>query len=57
MYVNAKMILVKTVPGIREEGMKRAVKGVISSVIYLIHCKNIFKCYKVSPPSTIKLIN
>jgi hypothetical protein len=30
----------------------RAVEGVNSSMIYLIHCKNLYKCYNVSPPST-----
>jgi hypothetical protein len=30
-------------------------EGVNSSMIYLIYCKNICKCYNVSPPSiTIK---
>jgi hypothetical protein len=33
-------------------GWKRAAEGVNSSMIYLIHCKNLCKCYNVSPPST-----
>jgi hypothetical protein len=55
MYINAKMILVETVPGIRCGEMKergREVEGVNSSMIYLMHCKNLCKCYNVPPPST-----
>jgi hypothetical protein len=47
MYVNAKMITVETVPGIR--GWGRAVEGWNSSMIYFIHCKNLCKCYNVPP--------
>jgi hypothetical protein len=36
MHVNAKMIPVEMVPGIREGGMKESSGGVNSSVIYLI---------------------
>jgi hypothetical protein len=45
MYVNAKMIPVETVPGIR---------GVVenSSMMYLKHCNNLCKCYNVPTPST-----
>jgi hypothetical protein len=43
MLVNAKMITVETVPGIGGEGRKRAVEWVNSSMIYLIHCKNLCK--------------
>jgi hypothetical protein len=49
MYVNAKMIPIETVSRIRG----RAMEGVNSSIIYLIHCKNICKFYNVSSPSTI----
>jgi hypothetical protein len=53
MYVNAKMIPVETVPGIRERGMgERSREWGDSSIIYLIHCKSLCKCYSVSPPST-----
>jgi hypothetical protein len=52
MYVNAKMIPVETVPGIRGGGWRREVEGVNSSLIYLIHCKNLHKCYNVPIPST-----
>jgi hypothetical protein len=52
MYVNTKMILVETVPGIRRGEWKRAVEGVNLSMIYLIHCKKLCKCYNVPPPST-----
>jgi hypothetical protein len=40
MYVNAKMILVETVPGIGAEGMKESSRGGNSIMIYLIHCIN-----------------
>jgi hypothetical protein len=53
MYVNAKRIPVETVPGIGEEGMEGSGE-VNSSMIYLIHYKNLYKCYNVPPPSTIK---
>jgi hypothetical protein len=49
MYVNGKIILVETIPGM---GRGRMVEGVNSSMIYLIHCKNLCKCYNVPPPST-----
>jgi hypothetical protein len=52
MYVNAKMIPVATVPGIGEGWWKTAQEGVSSSMIYLIHCKNLWNCYNVPPPST-----
>jgi hypothetical protein len=56
MYVNAKMIPVETVPGIRGRGMKEN-SGVNSNMIYLIYCKNLCKCYSVSPLSTTIKIN
>jgi hypothetical protein len=31
------------------------VKGVNSSMIYLIYCKNFYKCCSVTPLSTIKI--
>jgi hypothetical protein len=37
MCVNEKMILVETLPGM---GEGRMVKGVNSSMIYFIYCKN-----------------
>jgi hypothetical protein len=44
MYVNAKLIPIETIAGIRGGGMgERSVVG-NSSIIYLIHCKNICKC-------------
>jgi hypothetical protein len=47
MYVNAKMIAAESVPRMGE--------GRDSSMTYLIHCKNLCKCYNVSTPSkTIK---
>jgi hypothetical protein len=51
MCVNAKMIPVDTVPGIRGEGMKESSGGVNSSMIYLIHCKNLCKCHSVPHPA------
>jgi hypothetical protein len=55
LYVNAKVIPVETVAGIRGKDMKRAVEGVNSNMICLIHYKNLCKCYNVAPPSeTIK---
>jgi hypothetical protein len=53
MYVNAKMIPVETVPGIM--GGRRAVDWVNSHLIYLIHCKNLCKCYNVFP-AQIKIL-
>jgi hypothetical protein len=47
MHVSAKMIPDETVPGIR-----RVVEGVNSSMIQLIHCKNLCKCHNVPPLST-----
>jgi hypothetical protein len=44
IYVNAKMIPVETVLGMGGEGN--------SSMIYLIHCKNLCKCYNVPTPNT-----
>jgi hypothetical protein len=43
MYINANIIPVENIPGIRG--------GVKSSMIYLIHCKNLCKCHNVLPPS------
>jgi hypothetical protein len=55
VYVKAKMIPVETLLGIGEGGDKRrVVDGVNSIMIYLIHCKNLYKCHNVPPPSTIK---
>jgi hypothetical protein len=52
MYVNANMVPVETVPGI--EGVLM-MEGVNSSIIYLIHCKNLCKCHNVPlPHPTIK---
>jgi hypothetical protein len=51
MYVSTKMIPVKTVPGIGGGGLKKICGGVNSSMIYLIHTKNLCKCWSVSPPS------
>jgi hypothetical protein len=49
-----KMILVKTVPGIGGGRIKESSGGVNSSMIYLMHFKNLCKCHNAPPPSTIK---
>jgi hypothetical protein len=52
---NAKMIPAKMVPetgGGVGVGWRRAVDGVNSSMIYLIHCKKVYKCYNVPPLGT-----
>jgi hypothetical protein len=52
------MIPVETVLGIWGGGMKRTEEWVNSSMIYLIHCKNFYKCHDVPPASTtIKKLN
>jgi hypothetical protein len=53
-HVNAKMILLKLFQESGEGTWKRAVEGINSSMIYMIHCKNLCKkCYNVPPPRTI----
>jgi hypothetical protein len=52
MYINAKMIPVETVPGISGWGIELEEEN--SSKMYLIHCKNLCKCYNIPPPSTIE---
>jgi hypothetical protein len=52
MYINAKMILVESFPGNMVGGDERVVMGVNSSMIYLINCKNLCRCYHVPPLST-----
>jgi hypothetical protein len=47
------MILIEAIPGIWEREIKENGGGVNSSMIYLIHCKNLCKCHNVPPPSTI----
>jgi hypothetical protein len=47
VYVNAKMIPVETVPGIRGGGMGERSRGGNSSMIYLIYCKHLCKCYGI----------
>jgi hypothetical protein len=51
MYVNAKMKPIETVPGIRGGEIKESSGGVNSSMVYLIHCKNLCKCYNVPYPA------
>jgi hypothetical protein len=51
MYVNAKMIPVETVPGIRGGEMWESSGRVNSCKIYLLHCKNLCKCYNVPHPA------
>jgi hypothetical protein len=52
MYLNAKMIPVETVPGNRGGGMRKSPGVGNSSMIYLIHCKNLYECYNVHTSST-----
>jgi hypothetical protein len=52
MYVNAQMRPIETVPGIKGGGGRREVEGMNSSMMYLIHFKNLYKCYNVPTPST-----
>jgi hypothetical protein len=52
MYVNAKMIPIEIIPGIKGgRDKRRAVEGVNSSMIYLIDCKNLHKCHGVPYPA------
>jgi hypothetical protein len=56
MYVNGKMIPVTTIPGMGG-GIKENGGGGNSIMLYLIYCKNFFKCHNVLPPSrTIKKV-
>jgi hypothetical protein len=41
------VVPVETVPGIRGGVDEREMEGVIASMIYLIYCKNLCKCYNV----------
>jgi hypothetical protein len=52
MHVNAKMILVETIPGIGGGGWKRSVEEVDSNMIHLIHCKKLCKWHNIPTPST-----
>jgi acyl CoA:acetate/3-ketoacid CoA transferase beta subunit len=54
MDVNAKMIPVETVPGMR--GGKGSREGVNSSMVYLMHFKNLCKNSNVPPSSTIIIL-
>jgi hypothetical protein len=49
MYVNGKMRLVETIPGMGEGGKRRMMKGANSAILYLIYCRNFCKCYNVPP--------
>jgi hypothetical protein len=52
-----KVIPVGTVPRMGGgEGDERAVDQVKPSMIYLIHCKSLCKCYNVPPPSTTRIL-
>jgi hypothetical protein len=44
-------IKIATVPGIREGRIGESIVGVNSSMIYLMQCKNLWKCYNVLSPS------
>jgi hypothetical protein len=47
------MIPAETIPGMGRGKGKRW-REVNSRVMYLIHCKNFWKCHNVPPQSTIK---
>jgi hypothetical protein len=56
------MIAAETIPGMGVDGNKKnggnkkmVIKIYNSSIIYLIHCKNFYKCHNVPPSSTIKI--
>jgi hypothetical protein len=60
MYANAKIIPVKTTPGVwgGGEGRRRMVEKVNSCMISLIYCNNLCKCHNIPPPiTTIKKNN
>jgi hypothetical protein len=48
------MLPVETDPGIRGGRVEKRSGGGNSSMIYWIHCENLYKGYNVSTPSTIK---
>jgi hypothetical protein len=52
-FVHVKMTAVETVLGIRGGRVEERSRGGNSSMIYLIHCKNLCICYNVPTPSTI----
>jgi hypothetical protein len=54
MYVNGKMIPVETVPGMGGGEYRSMVEGVKSSMIYLIYCKNLYKCHYVPLAQQLK---
>jgi hypothetical protein len=54
MQVNAKMIAIQTVPGIRGGKMKERSAGVNSSMMYFIYCKNLCKYSAVRGYSCIQ---
>jgi hypothetical protein len=43
------MVPVEPTPGIGGGGYRRMLEGVNSSMIYLMHCKNLCKCHNVPP--------
>jgi hypothetical protein len=51
MYVNGKMVLVETIPGMGA-GERRMIEEVNSGMIYLICGRNFCKCHNVPSLST-----
>jgi uncharacterized protein YhbP (UPF0306 family) len=47
MYINGKMRIVETIPGVGGRGKKRMMEGVNSTMIYFIYCKNFCKYHNV----------
>jgi hypothetical protein len=54
MYENGKMRPVETIPGMGREGIKGNDGGVNSIMIYLIYCKNFYKCTPTQHNNKIK---
>jgi hypothetical protein len=52
IYVNAKTVPVETIPEMGGGGNKGEQWRGWIQVLYLIHCKNLYKCHNVPPPST-----
>jgi hypothetical protein len=53
MYLNGKMIPIEMIPGIGGGGIKESGRGVNSSMICLIYCKNFCKFHNVPSPNTM----
>jgi hypothetical protein len=54
MYVNGKMIILETILGIVDGGLKENGGWGESNTIYVVYCKNFCVCHNVTPSTTIK---